>query len=282
MEESCDFPWLAGLPKTFGPHGRHQHERRDATEHRQRILEVAQRLFTEQGVGAVSMHQIAMAAGIGQGTLYRNYAHKGELCMDLLHESHERFGEEIASLLAARATSPALERLDGVLAHIVAFLEEQGALLSPIAVANARYWLCDESGNSQRFSSRDAPLYDWLHELLAGLLSEAVERGELVSLDIPYVADAILTTLNPMFYRFQRQERGFSPERILQGLRRVYIDGVQTQNSGNLKVSLPSLKEGTSFRKMGQANSPAIAVGRGRGGLHPTAKKRSIMRKDRG
>jgi hypothetical protein len=48
----------------------------------------------------------------------------------------------------------------------------------------------------------------------------------LASLDIPFTVDAILATLNPMFYRFQRQERGFSPERILQGLRRIYIDGV--------------------------------------------------------
>jgi hypothetical protein len=31
-----------------------------------------------------------------------------------------------------------------------------------------------------------------------------------------------------MFYRFQRQERGFSPERILQGLRHIYIDGVKS------------------------------------------------------
>jgi hypothetical protein len=30
-----------------------------------------------------------------------------------------------------------------------------------------------------------------------------------------------------MFYRFQRQERGYSPERILQGLRRIYIEGVK-------------------------------------------------------
>jgi hypothetical protein len=58
--------------------------------------------------------------------------------------------------------------------------------------------------------------------------TEAVQRGELAPLDVPYTADAILTTLHPMFYRFQRQERGFSPERILQGLRHIYIDGVKT------------------------------------------------------
>jgi len=202
-----------------------RHERRDATEHRQRILEVAQRLFAEQGVDAVSMHQIAMAAGIGQGTLYRRYAHKGELCMDLLHERHEQLVEEMAALFSATATSPALERLNGVLAHMVAFLEEQGALLGPIAVTDVH---CDASESSRRFALQHAPFYLWLHELISGLLVDAVERGELPSLDVPYTADAILATLHPMFYRFQRQERGFSPERILQGLRRIYIHGVKT------------------------------------------------------
>ena len=228
MEESCEFPWLAVLPKTFGPRGRHRHERRDATEHRQRILEVAQRLFAEQGVGAVSMHQIAMAAGIGQGTLYRNYAHKGELCMDLLHESHERFAEEIATLFATMATSPALERLDDVLAHVIAFLEEQGALLGPISITNMRDLQCDESNDSRQFPLQRAPFDLWLHELFAGLLTEAVARGELAPLDVPYTADAILAALHPMSYRFQRRECGYSPERILQGLRRIYIDGVRT------------------------------------------------------
>src|SRR5437016_6994004 len=130
-KESHHFSWPSGLPAPFMQHARL--ERRDAMEHRQRILEVAQQLFAEHGVDAVSMHQIAIAAGIGQGTLYRRYAHKGELCMDLLSEHHEQFVEEIVALLAATTTSPALERLDSVLAKSVALLEEQGALLGPVA-----------------------------------------------------------------------------------------------------------------------------------------------------
>lgn len=220
-EEAGNCPWPSGIPELFGSHRRH--ERRDAAEHRQRILEVAQHLFAEHGVAAVNMHQIAIAAGIGQGTLYRRYSHKGEICVDLLREGHERFVEEIATLLAGIATSSALARLGGVLGHCVGFLEEQGALLEPIAVTDMRDWQCDESERSQR-----APLNLWLHELFAGLLSEAVERGELAELDVPYTASAILATLYPPFYRFQRYERGFSPERILQGLRRIYIEGVKT------------------------------------------------------
>ncbi len=62
-------------------------ERRDAAEHRRRILEAARALFATQGVDTTSMYEIARSAGVGQGTLYRRYAHKGELCGALLHEA---------------------------------------------------------------------------------------------------------------------------------------------------------------------------------------------------
>ena len=186
-----------------------------------------------------------MAAGIGQGTLYRRYAHKGELCMDLLHEHYERFVEEIATLLAATATSPTLERLDSVLVKIVSLLEEQGAMLGPVAGTDMRDVQCNESDISRHIPYQRSPWYLWLHELFADLLTEAVRRGELAPLDVPYTADAILATLHPMFYRFQRQERGFSPERILQGLHHIYIDGLKTPSAitgKNLTESSPGAK----------------------------------------
>ncbi|MHB8596197.1 MAG: TetR/AcrR family transcriptional regulator [Ktedonobacteraceae bacterium] len=227
MAEAHHFPWHNGVSNPPVLRGRARHERRDAAEHRQRILEVANRLFAEHGVDAVSMHQIAMAAGIGQGTLYRRYAHKGALCVDLMREYHEQFMEEIATLLKINATATALERLDGVLALCITLLEEQGALLGPIVTANMRDALCDESDHSHRIPVQREPFYLWLYELFAGLLTEAVTRGELAPLDIPFTTDAILATFHPMFYRFQRQERGFTPERILQGLRHIYIDGLK-------------------------------------------------------
>jgi AcrR family transcriptional regulator len=219
MKETQTCLWSTGLFKFSAPHERQ--ERRDAREHRQRILVVAQELFTEHGVEAVSMHQIARAAGIGQGTLYRRYAHKGELCVDLLYEHHQQFVDEITDLLTTKAASPALERLESVLERIVAFLEDQSALLGPISLREIQQDCHkDEADYFQPFS--------WLHELCANLLTEAVTRKELVALDISYTVDALLAALCPMVYRFQRQERGFSPERILQGLCRLYIDGIRT------------------------------------------------------
>ncbi len=224
-KEIRDASLPSSLSTPFG--GRVRHERRDALEHRQRILQVAQNLFAKHGVHAVSMHQIAKAAGVGQGTLYRRYAHKGDLCMDLLHERHERLLTDVATFFAMNADVPALERLDGMLALSITFLEEQGALLSPVAFTEIQETLC----NDETAKTEHLPFYHWLHSIFSGLLNEAVERKELAALDTSFTADAILVTLNPMFYHLQRQERGLSPEHILQGIRHIYIEGLKTPSS---------------------------------------------------
>ncbi|HCI78550.1 MAG TPA: TetR/AcrR family transcriptional regulator [Ktedonobacter sp.] len=217
------------LQHSFTIHERN--ERRDAMEHRHRILEAARHLFAEHGVEAVSMHQIAKAAEVGQGTLYRRYANKGALCVDLMRDSHEHFAEEIATMLAAMENSTALKRLDVVLTVLVAFIEEQGALLETVTLYSMRNMHCSfmSKGNNHHEPLPHDPFYHWLNQLLSGLLTEAVERNELAPLDIAYTADAILATLHPGVYQFQRQERGYSPERILQGLRRIYIDGINNR-----------------------------------------------------
>ncbi|HDD7258518.1 TPA: helix-turn-helix transcriptional regulator, partial [Staphylococcus aureus] len=47
--------------------------RKDAKENRQRIEEIAHKLFDEEGVENISMNRIAKELGIGMGTLYRHF-----------------------------------------------------------------------------------------------------------------------------------------------------------------------------------------------------------------
>ncbi len=227
MEKIHGHLWPAGLPEPPLLHERS--ERRDASEHRQHILEVAQHLFAEHGVDVVSMHQIARTAGVGQGTLYRRYKNKNELCMDLLGERHERFVQDLATSLAQKANSPVLEKLDSVLTQIIALIEEQSAFLGPTPEMHGHR--CEKANKFQHFSFQETSLHRWFYSLIMELLTEAVQREELVSLDIPYTTDAILATIHPMIYHFQRRERGFSMERILQGVRRIYIEGIKSPQS---------------------------------------------------
>ncbi len=63
--------------------------RKDAERNRERVLEAADAMFRERGV-EVSVGEIADAAGVGRGTLFRNFKSKDELIAAVFVE---RLGE---------------------------------------------------------------------------------------------------------------------------------------------------------------------------------------------
>jgi len=187
--------------------------RRDALENRERILEEARRLFAESGIEAVSMHRIAKAAGVGQATLYRHYAHKGDVCRDLMGESAERARGEIEAFLRESEGQPALDRLDGVIARVVVFIEEKLPYLAAIGEACA---------GEYRMTKYRLPAYRQLHGIIAALLDDAQAEGAIPPTDVTFRTDALLAALSPDMYQYQREERGLSRQQIVEGVRGLY------------------------------------------------------------
>ncbi|MFG3340016.1 TetR/AcrR family transcriptional regulator [Glycomyces sp. NPDC048151] len=72
-------------------------ERADAARNRAAILDAAARLFNEHGVDAVSMDQVAAAAGVGKGTLFRRFGDKAGLAAALLDARERELQQGILS-----------------------------------------------------------------------------------------------------------------------------------------------------------------------------------------
>jgi AcrR family transcriptional regulator len=87
-------------------------ERADAARNRRKVLAAAEELFAARGLAAVTMDDIAAAAGVGKGTLYRRFGDKSGLAAALLDE---RERELQAGLLAGPPPlgpgAPAADRL---------------------------------------------------------------------------------------------------------------------------------------------------------------------------
>ena len=62
------------------------HERGDAARNRVLLLDAARRLIDERGADAVTMDDIAGAAGVGKGTVFRRFGSRAGLMMVLLDE----------------------------------------------------------------------------------------------------------------------------------------------------------------------------------------------------
>jgi AcrR family transcriptional regulator len=190
-----------------------RHERADAAANRALILRTAERLFAERGVANVCMAEIAEAAGVGKGTLYRRFASKAELCLSLMDR---QLGEFQAQSLArfrrqTAAGVPYLTQLADFLEALVGFTDVHSPLLSEV-----------ERGGLLRTEQPLNLPHFWQFMTVSALLRSAARRGELVAdLDLDYVGEALLAPLQIDIFRYQRDARGYTIERIGDGLRRL-------------------------------------------------------------
>jgi AcrR family transcriptional regulator len=70
-------------------------ERADAARNRASVLAAAARLFAEHGVEAVSIDQVAAAAGVGKGTVFRRFGDKSGLAAALLDTRERELQEAV-------------------------------------------------------------------------------------------------------------------------------------------------------------------------------------------
>ena len=189
-------PDLAADPAVRPP----RRERADAARNRRRVLAAAEELFAERGAAHVTMEDIARAAGVGKGTLYRRFPDRSSIAEALLDE-HERSLQE--KLLRGPAPlgpgAPPAERLAAFYAAMVDLLERHVHLA-----------LGAETG-ARRF--RTGAYGFWRAHV--GALLTAAGTGT----DREALTDVLLAPLAPELYDFQRHR--LSPEQIAGALRRL-------------------------------------------------------------
>jgi len=149
---------------------------------RERILATALRLFAKRGYAAVSIEEIAHAAGVTKGAVYHWFADKDDLGRELQHELYERLS--LASMRAFVAG-------DDVVSNMARAFDTYLALLGDLG--EARFFLrdawvipaLDEAG---RADHEDAVA------MLRDVVAAAVERRELVALDPEALARVLMGT----------------------------------------------------------------------------------------
>ncbi|MCY1136683.1 TetR/AcrR family transcriptional regulator [Actinoplanes sp. Pm04-4] len=105
--------------------------RADARENRARILAAARAAFAEDD--NASMNQIAQRAGVGPGTLYRNYPSREALILEIYADEVGRIIGSADGLLAGHAPREALRLWTTELVDAMRQKHAFGAALSPDA-----------------------------------------------------------------------------------------------------------------------------------------------------
>lgn len=177
---------------------RHRPTRADAVKNRELILETAVNLFDQHGVEDVSMTQIAQAAGIGKGTLYRHFNNKTELCHALLdHDMRELQNKTLARL---QQPGHPINHLQDFLRETTRFVYRNNALLLIRTEV-------------EQASTLEFPAHIWWRQTIRGLLTKMNVPG-----DLDYISDLFYVMLDANTIRFQRYSLGYDLDRIQAGL----------------------------------------------------------------
>jgi AcrR family transcriptional regulator len=147
---------------------------------RVRLLAAAAEVLDAGGYAAASVAAIAERAGVATGTLYRHFASKAELFVELFRRIAE---QELAAMTqAASATRTAGEELDAVVATFA------GRALSRPRLAWALvYEPLDPLVDAERLAYRRA-----YAQRLAAFVRERVDEGELPDQDPDTTAAALI------------------------------------------------------------------------------------------
>ena len=176
-----------------------QTERADAASNRKRILAAATELFAQRGPDCVSMQDVAKAAGVGMGTMYRRFGDRAGLTFALLGERHAQLQEQLlrgAPPLGPGA--PARERLHAFGRARLALLDDgEAAMLLTTAEAGG----ATLRGPDAAYRTH-----------LAVLLREAAP-----TLDVEYVVNTLVMAFDARLHVHLRREREWPLARIQDG-----------------------------------------------------------------
>jgi AcrR family transcriptional regulator len=176
-------------------------ERRDALRNRERVLAAAQRLVLETGVETLEIREVARAAGVGVGTVYRRFGDKAGLLASLLDERERSFQDRLLTGPPPLGPgAPPRERLIAFLHGLAHLVGENLQLLRALhgSTPGARFHV--------------GAYRAW--RLHATILLEEAAPG----IDAAWFAELILAPLAADLYYHQRYELGLTPERLGQNL----------------------------------------------------------------
>jgi AcrR family transcriptional regulator len=106
---------------------------RDGKATKEKIKETALRLFVAKGITETTIRDLAAAAGIAEGSMYRHYDSKDQLAWELFSENFAAFARELDDLQERHRTMKT--KLEAMIHRFCEFFDQDPVLFSYLLLA---------------------------------------------------------------------------------------------------------------------------------------------------
>ncbi|MFQ5957685.1 MAG: TetR/AcrR family transcriptional regulator [Candidatus Brocadiales bacterium] len=148
------------------------------------IIDAAIRLFSEKGIKATTVKDIAREAGVAEGTLYRHWKGKEELAQELFYDNMKHFKQELEKEL--RGVTGTKNKLRRAIVAFYAYAQKE-PLLYKFLILSSHYELRTLLPRTPK------PL-----EVIVGIIREGIEAGELKEIELPFAGAIIVGAITKL------------------------------------------------------------------------------------
>ena len=140
---------------------------------RELILEAGIQVFSKKGYRNAKMEEIAVAAGIGKGTIYEYFSSKLQLFQEIMESSYQRYSDSISNI---NNSNMSFKEIIQIITERHLRFCQQNMELSRIIFWDAE--IIDEELKEWIYSKRKEK-----EAILISLIEEGIRRGELRETD---------------------------------------------------------------------------------------------------
>jgi AcrR family transcriptional regulator len=151
---------------------------RDGSKTKKLIARTALRLFVEKGIVETTIRDIAGAAGIAEGTLYRHYENKDQLAWELFSTNYLAFARELDGLQQKYDTLK--DKLAAMIRQFCAFFDRDPVLFS--------YLLLAQHAQLKKVT----PEMQTAVTVLQKVIAQGMARGEVPEMEVELAAAMVL------------------------------------------------------------------------------------------
>ncbi|HTN77615.1 MAG TPA: TetR/AcrR family transcriptional regulator [Pirellulaceae bacterium] len=149
-------------------------------ERSNKILECAVRIFPREGFASTDVQQIADAAGVGKGTIYRHYGNKEQLFLAAARYVRQQMLDE-AEAHANRGATP-LDRLRNGVSAVINYFHRQPEVVEMLIQERANF----RDKTPTFFDDADCRNEYWV-----ALIEQLIAQGIVRDLPVPQIQAAL-------------------------------------------------------------------------------------------
>jgi AcrR family transcriptional regulator len=184
-----------------------------------RILQIARRLFVQQGYTATSMRQVAGEAGIGKATIYHHFPDKQAVVMALLQED---IGHMKEVLQLVQAQDEPRQRIQVAATASINFLFEFVEIMQIVRR--------EVPGGRDQLQAEFAGLFQEYIALLAEAIRRGMEQGIFRTVEPTDAARVLIAMIQGTFAMAYLGNRPSQPpKKVAAALLDVYFQGIDAR-----------------------------------------------------